>query len=98
MEYEVIITRPALRDLEQIRAYIARDNSTAAQAFCLKLLDEAESLCAFPDRGGLVAERPGARFVMVHPYLVVYRIVKESRAVRVLRFWHGARERVRMRL
>ena len=48
MEYEVIIARSALRDLEQIRAHIARDNLVAAQAFALKLLDEAQSLSAFP--------------------------------------------------
>jgi len=96
VEYEVIIARSALRDLKQIRAYIARDNPSAAQEFGLKLLDEAQSLSAFPERGGCVAERPGARFVMVHPYLVVYRIAEESHTVRVLRFWHGARERLRM--
>jgi len=55
-------------------------------------------LRTFPERGGYVTERPGVRFVMVHPYLVVYRILEESRKVRVLRFWHGARERTRMRL
>ena len=78
MEYEVVIARSALRDLEQIRAYIARDNPTAAQPFALRLLDGAESLRTFPERGGFIAE--------------------QSRTVRVLRFWHGARERVRMRL
>lgn len=98
MEYEVIVTRPALRDLEQIRAYIAQDNPSAAETFVLKLLDEAQSLSRFSQRGGFVAERPGARFVMAHPYLVVYRIVEKSHTVRVLRFWHGARERIRMRL
>ena len=99
MEYKVIITRPALRDLEQIPAYIARDNPSAAEKFSLRLLDEAESLHIFPERGGLIAARPGARFVVVvHPCLVVYRIMEKSRKVRVLRFWHGARERVRMRL
>ena len=98
MEYEVIITRSALRDLEQIQAYIARQNPTAAQTFVRKLLDEAESLRIFPERGGFIAERPGARFVMVYPYLVVYRIAEESHVVRVLRFWHGTRERMRMRL
>ena len=77
MEYEVIITPAALRDLEQIRAYIARDNPSAAQTFGLRLLDEAESLRTFPERGGFIAERRGARFVMVHPYLVVYRITEE---------------------
>ena len=71
MEYEVIITPTALRDLEQIRAYIARDNPSAAQTFGLKLLDEAESLRTFPERRGFIAGRPGARFVVVHPYLIV---------------------------
>ena len=98
MEYEVVIARSALRDLEQIRTYIASDNPMAAQTFALKLLAGAESLRTFPERGGFIAERAGARFVIVSPYLVVYRIVEQSRTVRVLRFWHGARERVRMRL
>ena len=98
MDYEVIVARLALRDLEKIRAYITRDKPSAAEAFVQKLLDEAQSLSTFPERGWIVAERPGARFVMVHPYLVVYRIVRESRTVRVLRFWHGARDRKRMRL
>jgi toxin ParE1/3/4 len=98
VEYEVIITRSALRDLEQIRAYIARDNPSAAETFGQKLLDGAESLRTFPERGGLVIQRPGARFVLVHPYLIVYRIIEQSRTVRLLRYWHGAREQVRMRL
>ena len=98
MEHEVVIARFALNDLERIRAYIARDNPTTAQTFALKLLAGAESLRTFPERGGFIAERPGARFVIVSPYLVVYRIVEQSRTVRVLRFWHGVRERVRMRL
>jgi addiction module RelE/StbE family toxin len=98
VEYEIVFARPALRDLEQIRAYIARDNSSAAEAFILKLLDQAQLLSTFPERGGFVRERQGTRFIMVHPYLVVYRIVAESHSVHVLRFWHGARERIRMRL
>ncbi|HSI14159.1 MAG TPA: type II toxin-antitoxin system RelE/ParE family toxin [Chthoniobacter sp.] len=78
MEYEIVIVRAAMRDLEQIRAYIARDNSSVAQTFGLKLLDEAQSLRTFPERGGFIPERPGARFVMVNPYLVVYRILEEG--------------------
>jgi toxin ParE1/3/4 len=98
VEYEVIITPAGLRDLAQIRAYIARDNPSAAETFGLKLLDGAESLRTFPERGGCVAQRPGARFVLVDPYLIIYRILEQSRTVRVLRFWHGAREQVRMDL
>ncbi len=98
MDYKVIIAQAALRDLEKISAYIARHNAGAAHAFCLKMLEEAESLRTFPERGGLIVERPGARFVVVAPYLVVYRIEEQLHVVNVLRFWHGARERVRMRL
>ena len=96
MEYEVIVTRSALRDLEQIRTYIARDNLSAAETFGQKLLDGAESLRTFPERGGLVLQRPGARFVVVHSYLIIYRIMQQSRTVRVLRYWHGARGQVRL--
>jgi toxin ParE1/3/4 len=98
VEYEVIITRSALRDLEQIRTYVAFDNPAAAEGFGQKLLNGAESLRTFPERGGFVLQRPGARFLVVHPYLIIYRIMEQSRTVRVLRYWHGARERVRMRL
>jgi addiction module RelE/StbE family toxin len=98
VEYEVIVARSALRDLEQIRSYIARDNPAASETFCLKLLSAADSLRKFPERGGLIAKRPGARFVLVHRYLIVYRIDEHSRTVHVLRFWHGVRERMRMRL
>ena len=98
MEYEVNITRAALRDLEEIHAFIARDNPSAAQTFGQKLLDGAESLRTFPERGGLVLQRPGVRFVVVHPYLIIYRIMEQSRTVRVLRYWHGARELMRIRL
>ncbi len=98
MEYEVIVARSALRDLEQIRSYIVRDNPAASETFCLKLLSAADSLRKFPERGGLIAKRPSARFVLVHRYLIVYRIDEHSRTVHVLRFWHAARERMRMRL
>jgi toxin ParE1/3/4 len=98
VEYEVIISQSALRDLQQIRTYIARDNPSAAETFGQKLLDDAESLRTFPERGGLVLQRPGARFVVVHPYLIIYRIMEQSHTVRVLRYWHGAREQIRLRL
>jgi plasmid stabilization system protein ParE len=58
VEYEVIIARSALGDLEQIRSYIARENPSAAEAFCQKLLDACNSLRSFPERGELIAERP----------------------------------------
>ena len=51
----------------------------------------------FPDRGGQLKERPGARFSVVGSYLIVYRFDQATETVRILRFWHGARERGRLR-
>ncbi len=82
-----------MRDLHRIRDFIARDNPHAAVTFCQTLLDHAERLSQFPERGGRIAERLGARFLVVGPYLIIYRIDETRSLVRVLRFWHGARER-----
>jgi plasmid stabilization system protein ParE len=38
------------------------------------------------------------RFLVVKSYLLVYRVVEKNRTVRVLRYWHGARDRARMNL
>jgi len=96
--YEIVLTPSAWRDLEKIRAYIARDNSVAAQRFVLKLIDATETLSTFPQRGAVLIGRPGVRFILEHQYLIVYRIEEQTCTVRVLRFWHGARERKWMRL
>jgi plasmid stabilization system protein ParE len=94
--WKVIIGRVALRDLHRIGDFIARDDPTAAVSFCQKLLDRAEALREFPERGGHLSERPGARFSVVGSYLIVYRVDQVAEAVRILRFWHGARERRQM--
>lgn len=63
MAWQVIIGRVALRDLERIRDFIARDNPAAAVSFCQKLLDRAEALREFPERGGHLKERPRCTFL-----------------------------------
>ena len=97
MAWKVIIGRVALRDLDGIREFIARDDPAVAVSFCRKLIDHAEGLRVFPDRGGHLQERPGARFSVVGSYLIVYRVDQAAETVRVLRFWHGARERRHLR-
>jgi addiction module RelE/StbE family toxin len=91
--YQVIIGRLAERDLTAIRAFIARDNPEAAQSFTEKLVQEAKSLKIFPNRGGYLDGRPGVRFVVLAPYLIIYRVVEAKGEVRILSFWHSARER-----
>lgn len=93
MTWKVVIGRVALRDLHRIHDFIACDDPQAAASFCRKLLDRAETLREFPDRGGHLKERPGARFSVVGSYLIIYRVDESTATVRILRFWHGARER-----
>jgi plasmid stabilization system protein ParE len=45
-----------------------------------------------------IKDNAEGRFLVVKSYLLVYRIVEKSRTVRVLRYWHGARDRTRMNL
>jgi toxin ParE1/3/4 len=94
--WRIVIGRVALRDLHRIRDFIARDNPAAAVSFCQKLLDRAEALREFPERGGHLRERPSARFSVVGSYLIVYRVDQAAATMRILRFWHGARERRRL--
>ena len=98
MAYQVIIGRIAQRDLVKIRDYIARKNPEAARSFTEKLVEEAKSLKIFPNRGGHLEGRPGVRFTVVKHYLIIYRVVEVKSEVRVLSFWHAARERRHLRV
>lgn len=91
MDYKVILSRPALRDLGEIVGYVAKDNPAAAEKIGLELVRLAESLAVFPRRGGQLRARPGVRRLVSEPYLVAYRIDDEPRTIYVLRFWHAKR-------
>ena len=92
MDYRVILSRPALRDLGEIARYIAQDNPAAAERVGLELVRLAESLAVMPRRGGPLRARPGVRRLVSDPYLVTYRIDETQRVVYVQRFWHAQRD------
>jgi toxin ParE1/3/4 len=92
MDYQVILSRPALRDLGAIARYIAADSPAAAERIGLQLLTLAESLGLFPRRGGQLKGRPEVRRIVHEPYLVTYRIDETAKIVYVLRFWHAKRD------
>lgn len=81
-------TAPALRDLTAARAYIARENPTAAAQQVTLILRAVAQLALFPEsaRAGRWA---GTRELVVPntPFLVPYRIRGET--VEVLRVLHG---------
>ena len=98
--YQVVFTPYASGDLEQIVRYIARDNPDASQRFGDKLVDRALSLSdpLVFQSGGRLPKRAGVRKLIEGNYLILYRILPEQNKVRVLRFWHAARDRARLDL
>ena len=92
MDYRLIYTKPAERDLEEIVRYIARDRPQAASAFGLALVELAESLIAFPLLGSALRHRPGVRKLVHSPCVVLYRVDDARQQIRILRFWHAKRD------
>jgi toxin ParE1/3/4 len=86
----VFWTRPALRDLEAIGDYIARDNRPAADRIVKRIRDRTRDLAQYPlvGRAGRVA---GTRELVILDtrFIVVYRVGDEQ--VEVLAVFHAAR-------
>jgi toxin ParE1/3/4 len=84
-------TTPALRDLEAIGDYIARDKPDAAARVVTRILDQCELLATHPELG-----RPGrvpeTRELVVAdtPFIVPYRVHGDT--VELLAVFHGARQ------
>jgi addiction module RelE/StbE family toxin len=87
----LIWSKAALRDLDEVAAYIANDSEQAAYAVAERIDKEAKLLSRFP-RSGRIGRIAGTRERIVGrtPYLLVYRI--SSGRIRILRVYHGARK------
>ncbi len=87
----VVWTRRAIGDLRALRAYIARDNPTAAADVAQRILDVTERLTEFP-ASGRPGRKPNTRELVVGgtPYLIPYRVT--GRTVEILAVIHGARK------
>jgi toxin ParE1/3/4 len=88
---KVIWTAVALRELEALGDYIARDNPRAAARVVTRILDRVDLLGHQPEIGrpGRIA---GTRELVVTntPFIVPYRIGQSH--VEVLSVFHGARK------
>jgi plasmid stabilization system protein ParE len=91
---KVVFTPVALDDLQAIVEFISEENPESAQRIGDKLVHRALSL-GEPHRcqsGARLRNRPEIRKLVEGRYLVMYKVVLEQKTVRILRFWHGARE------
>jgi len=87
---KVVWTRPALRDLEAIGDFIARDNPIAAANIVTRVFDQLELLAQQPHIGRMGRIKGTREFVVTDtPFIVAYR-VRDDR-VEVLAVFHGAR-------
>lgn len=81
MSYKVLLSRSAERDLEEIYNYIAENDTQGNADHVLdKLMDVAETLASFPERGSYPKEllALGIReYRQAHfkPYRVIYRVI-----------------------
>ena len=93
MDFKVIISQPAINDLENIVSYIATHDSDAAGRMGMELLKRTRVLSSFPEIGRRApeADAPDIREIIYRSYRIFYRVKLEHRVVEVIRFWHGAR-------
>jgi plasmid stabilization system protein ParE len=82
---------PTPRDLRSLRAYIVRDNTTAADRQVDRILIAVAGLARFPE-SGRPGRRPDTREFVVGrtPYLVAYRFKNDR--IEVLRVFHSRRQ------
>jgi toxin ParE1/3/4 len=93
MDYQVILSPRAIRDLQGIVRYVSYDNPVAAERLGTQLIDKTRALASFPELGRVVPELadPMIRELMFTPYRIIYRIDHQRHIVEIARYWHGAR-------
>jgi toxin ParE1/3/4 len=81
MRHEVLLTEGAERDIEEIYSYIAETDSQGNAKHVLdRLLEAAENLAEFPERGSYPKELLGLgireyRQTFFKPYRIIYRVI-----------------------
>jgi toxin ParE1/3/4 len=85
----VIWTDQAVENLEAISAYISAFNPAAAERLAGRLIDLADSLAEFSERGR-DAGNGKREMTIVWPYILRYRVAGET--VLILRIRHGAQD------
>ncbi len=97
--HRIVYAPIAVDDMDEAFSYIAKDNISAAEALLKRIDEGVTKLADFPAMGSVLSEEEytlvaqGYRFVVIHPYLLFYRIVKDT--VVIHRTLHGRRDYLR---
>lgn len=89
---EIVWSPLARARLEEIRAYVALDNPSAAERLATRIVAVVEALRHHPHLGRAGAE-PGIRELVIGgtPYIVLYRV--RGQRVTINTVWHVAQRR-----
>ncbi|GAA0136304.1 hypothetical protein YSY43_31450 [Paenibacillus sp. YSY-4.3] len=96
---KVMYTPAAVDDMDEIFSYISTDNVSAAEDLLNKLNRQIAGLADFPNKGSVLSDdeyslvQRGYRYILVHPYLVFYRIIDHK--IIIYRILHGRRDYLR---
>jgi len=98
MVYQVVWSRTALRELCEIKNYIAADNPTPAEKVIREIEERVDLLQTMPF--GFPTYAPSldenTRHTAVGHYRVFYRVQTDQRRVRILKIWHSSRREPRL--
>ena len=83
--------RLALKDLDAVGEYIARENPEAASRVLSRIWDSVQMLSEHP-HAGRAGRIPGTRELVIAgtPFIIPYRVVENT--VQILRVLHGKRK------
>jgi plasmid stabilization system protein ParE len=95
MAFQVILTEPALIDLEDVMSWSFDQHPETSERFGAALLNHIELLGSFPALGVPIQGSPDVRRLVHFPLHVYYRVNDRRGAVEVLRVRHAARDRLR---
>lgn len=88
---DLIWTKQALSDVENITEYIAKDSNYYAKTFVEKIFTSVTRLEVFPESGRVVPELNDLciREIILGNYRIIYRV--NSKIVEILTVYHSAR-------
>jgi addiction module RelE/StbE family toxin len=89
---KIIWTEPAVKDLRELHAYIARDSETYASGFVERIILAAERLVNHPKVGRVVPETndENIRELLYQRYRIIYRLTRDN--IEMLSVIHGTRD------
>jgi toxin ParE1/3/4 len=94
MDFKVIWSDAAIRDLREICTYIAHHDPQAAKRMGRGILNHVRILASFPLIGPTYPRgaRGSLREIVFRSYRIFYDVSEDARSVEILHVWHGARE------